>query len=121
MKDDEHVGGRAAHVRGVRGVRGGRGGAALLLHEAGDGVVARALQLLLLDLLLDEVLRVADGGGRAGDGHDAIARARGESTLLGDLDVRAGHLLDLDEAAASWAWKYTTFCKRLLQMLTKLL
>lgn len=80
---------------------GGRGGfrPAPLLYEAGDRVMARALHLLLLDLLLDEVLRVADGGRGAGDGDDAVAGARGERALLRYLYVRAGHLLDLDEAA----------------------
>lgn len=58
--------------------------------------MAGALQLLLLDLLLDEVVSVADGGGAAGDGDDAVARAGRERTLLRDLDVGARHLLDLD-------------------------
>lgn len=79
-----------------------------LLHEAGGGgghggggerVVARALELLLLDLLVDEVLRVADGGGGAADGDDAVARAGRERALLADLDVGARHLLDLHQAA----------------------
>lgn len=74
-----------------------------LLHEAGDGVVASALELLLLDLLLDEVLRAGDGGGRARDGDDAVARARRERALLRDLDVRAGHLLDLHQAPPAGA------------------
>lgn len=65
--------------------------------------MARALELLLLDLLLDEVLRVADGGLRAADGDDAVARARRERALLRDLDVRARHLLDLHEAAPAGA------------------
>lgn len=75
----------------------------VLLHEARDGVVARALELLLLDLLLDEVLRVGDGGGRARDGHDAVARAGRERALLGDLDVGARHLLDLYQASPAGA------------------
>lgn len=80
--------------RSVGGVTWGCGApagcsSAGLLHEAGDGVVARALELLLLDLLLDEVLRVADGRGRARDGDDAVARAGRERALLRDLDVSA--------------------------------
>lgn len=83
-----------------------RGGveASPLLHEAGNGVVTSALELLFLDLLLDKVLSVADGGDRASDGHDAVASARRERPFLGDLDVRTRHLLDLDEATASWTW-----------------
>lgn len=66
--------------------------------------MARALELLLLDLLLDEVLRAGDGGGRARDGDDAVARAGRERALLRDLDVRARHLLDLHQAAPAGAW-----------------
>lgn len=58
--------------------------------------MASALELLFLDLLLDEVVRVADGCGRAGDGDNPVARARRERTFLRDLDVSARHLLDLD-------------------------
>lgn len=61
--------------------------------------MAGALQLLLLDLLLDEVLRRRDGRDAAADGHDAVARARGEGALLRDLDVGARHLLDLHQAS----------------------
>lgn len=72
-----------------------------LLHERGDGVVAGALELLLLDLLLDEVLRGGDGGGAAADGDDAIASAWRERALLRDLDVGARHLLDFHQASSA--------------------
>lgn len=72
-----------------------------LLHEAGDGVVAGPLELLLLYFLVDEVLRGADGVGGAADGHDAVAGARRERALLGDLDVGARHLLDFHQATAA--------------------
>lgn len=70
--------------------------------------MARALEFLLLDLLLDEVLRVADGRGRARDGHDAVAGAGRERALLRDLDVGARHLLDLHQAAPAGACNNTT-------------
>lgn len=63
--------------------------------------MAGALQLLLLDLLLDEVLGRRDGGWGAADGDDAVARARRERALLGDLYVGARHLLDFHQAAAA--------------------
>lgn len=74
--------------------------------------MARALELLLLDLLLDEVVRVADGGLRARDGDDAVARAGRERALLGDLDVGARHLLDLHQAAPAGACPGTFVLKR---------
>lgn len=65
--------------------------------------MARALELLLLDLLLDEEGGAGDGGGRAADGDDAVARARRERALLRDLDVGARHLLDLHQRAPAGA------------------
>lgn len=65
--------------------------------------MARALELLLLDLLLDEVLSGGDGGGGAADGDDPVAGARGERPLLRDLDVGARHLLDFHQTATTWA------------------
>lgn len=62
------------------------------------------LQLLLLDLLLDEVVSVADGRLRAGDGDDAVPGAGSERALLRDLDVGPGHLLYLHQAAPSRPW-----------------
>lgn len=75
------------------------------MHERVECVVTRALELLLLYLLLDEVVRVADGGMRARDGHDAVPGARGEGALLRDLDVGAGHLLDFHQTPSARAWK----------------
>lgn len=95
--------------------------AASLLHQARDGVVAGPFQLLLLDLLLDEVLRVADRGLRAGDGDDPVAGAGREGALLGDLDVGAGHLLDLDQAPAAGPckWHGANVVSRLIPLLEK--
>lgn len=98
------VAGNQRHLAGVAGEAGWASGGECLLHKPRDGVVARALELLLLDLLLDEVLRVADGGGRARDGDDAVARARREGALLRYLDVSTRHLLDLYKAATAGAW-----------------
>lgn len=63
--------------------------------------MAGALQLFLLDLLLNEVLRGGDGRCAAADGDDAVASARRESALLRDLDVGARHLLDLHQASSA--------------------
>lgn len=101
------VSGVKCSVSKVEGVRGrGAGNSRTsrkvqLLHERVDRVVPGALQLLLLDLLVDEVVGVGDRVRGARDGDDAVARARRERALLADLDVGAGHLLDLDEAASA--------------------
>lgn len=81
-----------------------------LLHNGAELVVARALEFLLLYLLLDEESRVADGGLGAADGDDAVARARRERSLLGDLDVGARHLLDLHQAAPARTYNVRIIC-----------
>lgn len=63
--------------------------------------MAGALEFLLLDLLLNEVLCGGDGGAVAADGYNAVARARRESALLRDLDVGARHLLDFHQASSA--------------------
>lgn len=63
--------------------------------------MAGALEFLLLDLLLDQVLRGGNGGGAAADGHDAVACARRERALLRDLDVGTRHLLDFHQASSA--------------------
>lgn len=80
--------------------------------------MARTLELFLLYLLLDEVLCGGDGGGRAADGDDSVAGAGRERALLGDLDVGAGHLLDLHQAAAAGTCNYDKIYKQRLQALT---
>lgn len=79
--------------RGDGALAGGRSGRARRR-------LAGPLRLLLLDALLDQVVGDVDRVRAARDGHDAVARARREDALLADLDVRAGQVLDLDQAAA---------------------
>lgn len=64
------------------------------------GRLAGPFRFLLLDSLLDQVVGNVDGVRRTGDGDDAIPGARREDALLGDLDVRARQVLDLDQATA---------------------
>lgn len=64
------------------------------------GRLAGPFRFLLLDSLLDQVVGNVDGVRRTGDGDDAIPGARREDALLGDLDVRTGQVLDLDQATA---------------------
>lgn len=66
-----------------------------LLHESGYGVVACAFHFLFLYLLLDEILGVAYRRRCSGDRDYAVAGAGREGALLRDLNVGAGHLLDL--------------------------
>ena len=70
-------------------------------EEGGRVVVARPFGLLLADALLDEVLGGADGVGRAADRHPAVARARRVDALLGDLNVGAAEVLDLQQRLAA--------------------
>ena len=56
-----------------------------------------ALLLFLLHALLDEILGGVDAGGIAGNGDDAIARPGRVTSLLGDLHVGSGVLLNFHD------------------------
>lgn len=73
------------------------------------GRLAGPFRFLLLDSLLDQVVGNVDGVRRTGDGDDAIPGARREDALLGDLDVRARQVLDLDQATAGGTWGSTNY------------
>lgn len=87
------------------GCHRGAGGLSGCGRRCRRGRLAGPFRFLLLDSLLDQVVSNVDGIRCTGDGDDAVPGARREDTLLGDLDVRPGHVLDLDQATAGGTCK----------------
>lgn len=86
------------------GCHRGAGGLSGCGRRCRRGRLAGPFRFLLLDSLLDQVVSNVDGIRCTGDGDDAVPGARREDTLLGDLDVRSGQVLDLDQATAGGTW-----------------
>lgn len=97
-------GGKQSRVRLLG--RCGDGDGWYLLDDGRNCVLARTLRLLLLDLLVDQVVRHCDGVRLAGDGDNAIPGARREFALLRDVDVGTRQLLDLHKTSATGSCQF---------------